>query len=119
MPGEIFNRSKDFVAFALAAGRHLRLPAAARPRVTQGAREHGDAGDQAASGNSSTSISGYQRLNTVLNSRLSVLTRVCNSRCAPRLLHCICCFLQKRLLTTWFTVDSTKPVAIASPLRYR
>src|SRR6267143_701188 len=77
---------------------------------------HGDAGDQAASGNSSTSISGYQRLNTVPSSRLSVLTRVCNSRCAPRLLHCICCFLQKRLLTTWFTVDSTKPVAIASPL---
>src|SRR6266851_5982414 len=81
--------------------------------------EHGDAGDQAASGNSSTSISGYHRLNTVPSSRLSVLTRVCNSRCAPRLLHCICCFLQKRLLTTWFTVDSTKPVAIASPLRYR
>jgi hypothetical protein len=23
--------------------------------------------------------------------------------------HCICCFLQKRLLTTSFTVDSTKP----------
>src|SRR5215813_12130260 len=34
-PGEIFNRPKHFVAFALAAGRHLRLPAAARPRVTQ------------------------------------------------------------------------------------
>src|SRR5262245_19627485 len=30
-----------------------------------------------------------------------------------------CCFLQKRLLTTSFTVDSTKPVAIGSPLRYR
>src|SRR5882672_3478025 len=34
-PGAIFNRPKDFGAFALAAGRHLRLPAAARPRVTQ------------------------------------------------------------------------------------
>src|ERR671935_219218 len=84
-----------------------------------GKREHGDAGDQAASGNSSTSISGYHRLNTVPSSRLSVLTRVCNSKCAPRLLHCIYCFLQKRLLTTWFTVDSTNPVAMASPFRYR
>src|SRR4029453_12218272 len=36
-PGKIFNRAKDFVAFALAAGRHFRLPATARPRVTQGA----------------------------------------------------------------------------------
>ena len=36
-PGEIFNRAKDFVAFALAAGRHFRLPATAGPRITQGA----------------------------------------------------------------------------------
>src|SRR4029453_9095020 len=36
-PREIFNRSKDFVAFALATGRDLRLPATARPRITQGA----------------------------------------------------------------------------------
>src|SRR5215831_16360841 len=36
-PREIFNRSKDFVAFALATGGALRLPATARPRVTQGA----------------------------------------------------------------------------------
>ena len=63
-------------------------------------REHGDAGDYAASGTSSTSMSGYQRLNTVPSSWFRVLTRVCSRRCAPRLLHCICCFLQNRLLTT-------------------
>src|SRR5207249_7974695 len=34
-PRDVFNRPKDFVAFALAAGWHLRLPAAARPGVTQ------------------------------------------------------------------------------------
>src|SRR5881296_3240950 len=80
--------------------------------------EHGDTGDYATAGSSSTSRSGYQRLNTAPNSRLRVLTRVCSSRCAPRFDHCICCFLQKRLLTTWFAVDSTKPVAMASPCRY-
>src|SRR5215831_16184218 len=37
LPREIFNRSKDFVAFAPATGGDLRLPATARPRVTQGA----------------------------------------------------------------------------------
>src|SRR5712664_4758639 len=42
-----------------------------------------------------------------------------NNKCAPSLDHCICCFLQNRLLTTSFTVDSTNPVAIGSPLRYR
>src|SRR5713101_1281318 len=36
-PREIVNRPKDFVAFALATGGDLRLLAAARPRVTQGA----------------------------------------------------------------------------------
>src|SRR5207244_11509795 len=77
-------------------------------------REHGEAGDYAASGSSSTSMSGYQRLNTVPNSWLSVLTRVCNSRCAPRLLHCICCFLQNRLLTTWFTVEDRKSTRLNS-----
>ena len=35
----------------------------------------------------------------------------------PRLVHCICCFLQKRLLITCFTVDSTKPVLMRSPAR--
>src|SRR5262249_11848087 len=36
-PSRTKNLITEFVAFALAAGRHLRLPAAARPRVTQGA----------------------------------------------------------------------------------
>src|SRR6266446_921165 len=36
-PREIFNGSKDFVAFALATGGNLRLLATTRPRVTQGA----------------------------------------------------------------------------------
>src|SRR4029453_10962642 len=55
-------------------------------------REHGEAGDHAASASSSTCISGYQRLNTSPNSPFRVFTRVCNSRCAPRFVHCICCF---------------------------
>src|SRR2546425_932649 len=63
----------------------------------------------------SRSMSGYQRLKMAPNSPLSVRTRVCNNKWAPSLDHCICCFLQKRLLTTSLTVDSTKPVAIASP----
>ena len=29
----------------------------------------------------------------------------------------ICCFFTMRRLTTWFTVDSTNPVLIRSPLR--
>src|SRR5262249_12040664 len=83
--------------------------------------EHGDAGGYAATGISSASrsMSGYQRLKMVLSSPFSVRTRVCNNKCAPSLDHCICCFLQNRLLTTSFTVDSTNPVAIGSPLRYR
>jgi hypothetical protein len=36
MPRDICHRPKDCGALALAAGRHLRLPAAARLRVTQG-----------------------------------------------------------------------------------
>src|SRR6266571_9147926 len=83
--------------------------------------EQGDAGGYAAIGISSTSrsMSGYQRLKMAPSSPLSVRTRVCNNKCAPSLDHCICCFLQNRLLTTSFTVDSTNPVAIGSPLRYR
>src|SRR5262245_34319149 len=79
--------------------------------------EHGEPGDYAASGISSTSRSGYHRLNIDPNARFNVFTRVCRSKWAPRFDHCICCCLQKRLLTTWFTVDSTKPVAMASPWR--
>src|SRR5262245_58361457 len=80
--------------------------------------EQGDAGGYAATGISSTSrsMSGYQRLKMAPSSPLSVRTRVCNNKWAPSLDHCICCFLQNRLLTTSLTVDSTKPVAIASPL---
>src|SRR5262249_14922432 len=80
--------------------------------------EQGDAGGYAATEISSTSrsMSGYQRLKMAPNSPLSVRTRVCNNKWAPSLDHCICCFLQNRLLTTSLTVDSTKPVAIASPL---
>jgi hypothetical protein len=65
-------------------------------------REQGDAGDYAAAGISSTSMSmsGYQRLKMAPNSPSSVFTRVCSNKCAPGLDHCICCFLQKRLLTT-------------------
>jgi hypothetical protein len=63
--------------------------------------EHGEAGDYAASSSSSTSISGYHRLNTEPNSRFRVLMRICSSKCAPRLLHwlgkgraqCLCLFL--------------------------
>src|SRR5215813_14036731 len=100
-------------AFRRSPARRQRLP---RPRQ----REHGDAGGYAATGISSTSrsMSGYQRLKMALSSPFSVRTRVCNNKCAPSLDHCICCFLQKRLLTTSFTVDSTNPVAIGSPLRY-
>src|SRR5712691_42895 len=94
------------------------------PRIPQrkdnDRREHGDAGGYAATGTSSTSrsMSGYQRLKIAPSSPLSVRTRVCSNKCAPSLDHCICCFLQNRLLTTSFTVDSTNPVAIGSPLRY-
>jgi hypothetical protein len=34
---------------------------------------------------------------------------------SPSGIHCICCFFTMRLLTTWFTADSTKPVLIRSP----
>src|SRR2546428_13738421 len=82
-----------------------------------GPREQGDAGGYAATEISSTSrsMSGYQRLKMAPNSPLSVRPRVCNNKWAPSLDHCICCFLQNRLLTTSLTVDSTKPIAIASP----
>src|SRR6266853_6146752 len=82
--------------------------------------EHGDTGGHAAIGSSPPLMSraGYQRLKIPANSPFSVRTRVCNNKCAPSLDHCICCFLQNRLLTTSFTVDSTNPVAIGSPLRY-
>src|SRR5215467_8622714 len=36
------------------------------------------------------------------SSPFSVRTRVCHNKCAPSLDHCMCCFLQNRLLTTSF-----------------
>src|SRR5438094_10198685 len=98
----------------------MRSESSHAPCSCQDDREQGDAGGYAATGISSTSrsMSGYQRLKMAPNSPLSVRTRVCNNKWAPSLDHCICCFLQNRLLTTSFTVDSTNPVAIGSPLRY-
>jgi hypothetical protein len=37
----------------------------------------------------------------------------------PRSVPGTCCLFIIRLLTTWFTVDSTNPVEIRSPFRYR
>src|SRR3954463_145515 len=48
-----------------------------------------------------------------------VRVRVCNSRCAPRGVHCICCFLANRLLTTALTVASPKAEEMRSPDRNR
>src|SRR5215471_5651271 len=55
---------------------------------------------------------GYHRRKTSSNSWLRTFVRVCNSRCAPRSVHAICCFFTNRLLTTWLIVDSTKEVLI-------
>lgn len=41
-----------------------------------------------------------------------------SKRCAPRSVHCICCFFTNRLLTTWLSVDSTNAVLILSPCRH-
>jgi|SRR5580693_133994 hypothetical protein len=43
---------------------------------------------------------GCQRRNTSSNSSFNTLVRVCSNRCAPFSVHCICCFLTKRRLTT-------------------
>jgi hypothetical protein len=45
---------------------------------------------------------------------MSTKVRICSNRCAPRWLHHVCCFFTMRLFTTWFTVDSTRPVIICS-----
>src|ERR1700693_3940329 len=58
---------------------------------------------------------GYQWRNTSSRSSLSTFVLVCSKRWAPRSVHCICCFLTNRLLTTWLIVDSTKAVLIVSP----
>jgi len=60
---------------------------------------------------------GYHLRKTSSQSPLSTRVRICSSKWAPRWLQRICCFFTMRLLTTWFTVDSTNPVLIRSPLR--
>jgi hypothetical protein len=45
---------------------------------------------------------------------LAKRARVCSNRCAPRRVHCICCFLTNRLLTTWLIVSAQ---AALSPAR--
>src|SRR5271166_4901639 len=62
---------------------------------------------------------GYQRRNRSSRSSLRTLVLVCSKRWAPRSVHCICCFLTNRLLTTWLIVDSTKAVLMVSPCRRR
>src|ERR1700751_4782457 len=58
---------------------------------------------------------GYQRRNRSSRSSLSTFVLVCSKRWAPRSVHCICCFLTNRLLTTWFIVHSTNSVQIVFP----
>jgi hypothetical protein len=94
-----------FIIFAVAAG-------AASPGGA-----HQIAGDYAASAVSSTCKPGYQRRKVEANSWLSVWTRACNNKCAPRLVHCMDWRFTNRLLSTKLTVDSTNAVAIVSPRR--
>jgi hypothetical protein len=58
---------------------------------------------------------GYQVRNVSSHPSFNTRVRICSRRWAPRLVYCICCFFTMRLLTTWFTVDSTKPVLMRSP----
>src|SRR5712664_3041663 len=60
---------------------------------------------------------GYHVRNVSSHSPFNTRVRICSRRWAPRGLHCICGFFTMRLLMTWFTVDSTKPVLMRSPLR--
>ncbi len=48
---------------------------------------------------------------------INARVRTCNSKCAPRWLHRICCRFTIRLLITWLIVDSTNAVEIVSPCR--
>ncbi len=45
-------------------------------------------------------MAGYQRPNVACNSPFSTRVRTWSSRCAPRGVHRICCFLTIRLLIT-------------------
>ena len=62
---------------------------------------------------------GYQWRNRSSRSSLRTLVLVCSKRWVPRSVHCICCFLTNRLLTTWLMADSTNAVLIVSPCRRR
>ena len=46
---------------------------------------------------------------------LSTRVRIWSSRCAPRGLQRICCFLTMRLLMTWLTADSANELKMISP----
>src|SRR3954447_11867768 len=59
-------------------------------------------------------MAGYHFLNVSGRVPSRVWVRVCRSKWAPALDHCICCFLAKRLPTTRLTVDSVKAVEIGS-----
>ena len=48
---------------------------------------------------------------------LVAVNGIWSSRCAPRGLQRICCFLTIRLLITWLTADSTNEVEMISPAR--
>jgi hypothetical protein len=60
-------------------------------------------------------VAGYQRSKVGRRSSFSTWARTCNSRWAPFLVQRIYCFFTKRLLITWFTVDSTNAVEMTSP----
>lgn len=51
---------------------------------------------------------GYPRWKVWSSPSFRALVHVWSSKCTPFLLYCICCFFTIRLLTTWFTADSTK-----------
>lgn len=73
---------------------------AGKQERTEWHRVHQKVGDHAARAASSIRKSGYQRRKVEDSSLFRVLTRVCKSKCAPRLLHCIDCCFTKRLLST-------------------
>lgn len=67
----------------------------------------------------SFAMPGYQFSKVERREPSRVCVLVCSERCAPVRLHCICCFLAKRLLMTAFTVASTKAEDIRSPDQLR
>jgi hypothetical protein len=67
----------------------------------------------------STENAGYQRPKLWMRSPLRVRVRVWKSRCAPSGVHCIDCFLTKRLLSSELTSNATKAVETTWPARPR